>query len=58
MKSKSRTVTCTVMKLVIQCDTASCSGSESIEVRLTKEQEEKMSSFIREHGQLHTLIST
>jgi hypothetical protein len=47
-----------VMKLILQCDTASCSASEAVEIHLSKKQEEKISSFIKEHGQLHTVIST
>jgi len=46
------------MKLILQCDSASCSASETVEIHLSKKQEETISSFLREHGQLHTVIST
>jgi hypothetical protein len=46
------------MKLTIQCDSAMYSGKDTIWVSLPKMEAAKVRAFVREHGELHTIIST
>ncbi len=46
------------MKFRLQCDVADCNEEEEVDIKLSKATEARIRSFVKDHGERHTLIST